>query len=469
MSQTAFATMRQLSLDDLDPSPDDDTETEEAAAARVGGTPGPLLTGPNVLPPGAKTLEELEAAMITVSPASIRSPPSLAAVARAGTTPPGLTRSDGPAGPGTPGVLERQAVSGDKRIVRGAGEGGRGGEEVRQEEVVVSSQGMAWRQAQHQHLELQQQQKQHSVGIQAQLGSDGVPPQVNLLGGARAGPPPPPPVGQHRQGSVMLPARSGHPLSTVGGLPPSPQMGNAMLQGRKPPHHFQQHQQHQQLQQHQQHQQHQQQGFPGFPSPGMPPFHTLPPHVQAHFMQRRAMAHARTTGAPPRPSQPPHPPRFGSGGGSGGAGGGSAPGLPVLPQQQQHLQQQQQQHSGRSIPRSGVLAGVPMMSPGQQAFTQRESGGGGVRAPPGLVMPTLQSPTPTYPHPPTPWFGRPPMPPPSPILTPQQQHLQQHQHHHMQHIQHMHGGNGSRPDARPPLPPLEMFPRGELMTAYDTR
>lgn len=451
--------MRQLSLDDLDPSPDDEpesaipTQATRGAADHIGVSSGSHLTGPSVLPPGAKTLEELEAelaaAAISTSSASVAASSSSPIVQSE--TPLGLAQSDGLGVRSGSVTQENQGVAGNKRVMRGVTDGEEGAGDLRREDI-ATSQGMAWRQVhqpEHQHPQpgygsslIQQQQQQQSLVGQAHPG-DGTP-QGNLHGVRSVAPS----VGQHQGGGMPPSFAPGRGLSPVGRPLPSPRMtqgqaGHVMAQSRPPA---------------QQPQQQQHSGFSQFPPPGMPPFHTLPPHVQAHLMQQQAIAHARS-GAPRTlhsPAPPPRPPRFVS----------ASPRIPSLSPQQQ---QQQQQHSGMALQRpgspipigGGVLPrGVPMMISGQQQVFSQRDGGAGSRVPPGLGI---------HHHSPTPRFARPPMPPPSPILTPQQQMQMHHQQHQMHQQMHHHQHQGVRPDARPPLPPLDMFPRGELMTAYDTR
>lgn len=453
-SQTAFATMRQLSLDDLDPSLDDQpesaipTQVTRGPEEHIGVSSGSHLTGPSVLPPGAKTLEELEAefaaAAISTSSASVAASSSSPIVQSE--TPIGLAQSDGLGVRSGSVTQESQGVAGNNRAIRGVtdGEEGAGGD-LRREDI-ATSQGMTWRQvhqSDHQHPQPGYgsphiQQQQQSLLGQAHPG-DGTP-QGNLHGARSVAPS----LGQH-QGGMPPSFAPGRGLSPVGRPLPSPRMtqgqaGHVMAQGRPPA---------------QQPQQQQHSGFSQFPPSGMPPFHTLPPHVQAHLMQQQAIVHARS-GAPRTlhsPAPPPRPPRFVS----------ASPRISSLPPQQQ------QQHSGMALQRpgspipmgGGVLPrGVPMIISGQQQVFSQRDGGAGSRAPPGLGI---------HHHSPTPRFARPPMPPPSPILTPQQQMQMHHQQHQMHQHMHQHQHQGVRPDARPPPPPLEMFPRGELMTAYDTR
>ncbi|CAM9681435.1 unnamed protein product [Scytosiphon promiscuus] len=235
-------------------------------------------------------------------------------------------------------------------------------------------------------------------------------------------------------------------------------------------------------------QQQQQMGFPPQLPPGMPPFHTLPPHVQAHMLREQAMAHAH---AQQQQRQQQQQQAVGGGGGGVGRGqpplrspgvpsygGGPAPaGFPRMspppmppPNHQQHQQQQQQQQQPGMSPMQHQGPGSPMMVP-------RGSAG---MMPPMVMVPAssaapsgLRPPPPPPPPPPSHFVRGPPQPQmlhPAMLQQQQQQLLQQQQQQQRQRQQGLTLPPGQgKPDARPPLPPIEMFPRGELMTAYDTR
>lgn len=479
--------MRQLSLDDLEPG----FSTEEASS------PPPILasqlptlqtatsslrTGLNLLPPGAKTLEELEAefaAVSIVTPSPVvptappliipDSPPSLQVGSPPGLAPPGGGGVGGGSlrAPSSAGSLKDErsvaatvavATAGpfEDQGLMGAGEGV-GGRARQQQVSVPNQQEMAWPQMQQQHPGQQQQQpsyggqqqQQEGVPLQPPLqqqqqqsggrvpgaphgGGSGGGGGVHLLGSPGVGPSP---VGQQQQqrpsGGSMSAFGPAHGSSPGLGPQQFSNMGQVMgiVQGRPP------------LQQQGPPQQH-----PGFhpprPSPGMPPFHTLPMHVQTHLLQQQAMAHhAKGSGG-----GAPRPPQF----------VGGAPGFPPM-------QQQQQQQPGSPMSRSsgGGNGGVPvpMIAGGGQQFQfpRRDSGSGGVAGGGVGGMPPLLPPQP--PPPPPSQFARPPMPQHgSPMLASQQQQIPPQP-----------PGHGGRTDARPPLPPIGNFPRGELMTAYDTR